>query len=325
MAFFDLPIDQLRAYRPDRTEPADFDAFWGDTLAQVRQHPLDAQFTRVETGLRLIETYDVTFSGYGGQPIKGWYARPANTPQPLPCVVEYHGYNGGRGYAHTVTFWANAGYAHLSMDSRGQGGGWRRGDTPDLPDAANPSHAGFMTQGVFSPHSYYYRRMYADAVRAIEAACSRDDVDAGRIAVAGGSQGGGLALAAAALMPEQVGLCLADVPFLCHFRRAVGLTNGYPYQEIANFLKVQRDAAAQVFDTLDYFDGVNHAARIRAHCLVSTALMDEICPPSTVFAAYNHLSQAASRAIEVYPWNGHEGGQESHDVRKVAFVHQHWA
>jgi len=323
MAFFDLPIDQLKAYRPDRTEPADFDAFWSETLATTRQQPLSAQFTRVDNGLKLIETYDVSFAGYGGQTIKGWYSRPAGVDAPLPCVVEYHGYGGGRGYAHTVTFWANAGYAHFSMDTRGQGSSWRRGDTPDIQDGASPHHPGHMTQGIDSPQKYYYRRLYTDTVRAIEAACSRDDVDSARVAVAGGSQGGGMAIAAAALAQDRVKICLPDVPFLCHFRRAVGLTDSYPYQEIANYLKVQRTAEEQTFATLDYFDGVNLAARINADCLFSTSLMDQVCPPSTVFAAYNQLP-AGAHDIKVYRWNYHEGGQEEHDIAKLRFIRERW-
>jgi cephalosporin-C deacetylase len=36
--------------------------------------------------------------------------------------------------------------------------------------------------------------------------------------------------------------------------------------------------------------------------------MDEICPPSTVYAAYN--AYAGPKEIRVYPYNDHEGGRE---------------
>src|SRR6059058_1772116 len=74
---FDLPLDRLREYRPPRSEPADFDAFWRDTLAQAQQHPLAARFEPYDVGLSTVETYDVTFAGYGGQPIRGWLLLPA--------------------------------------------------------------------------------------------------------------------------------------------------------------------------------------------------------------------------------------------------------
>src|SRR5215210_4426305 len=99
MAFFDLSHDQLRSYLPPRDEPADFDAFWQQTLADARQSPLDARFEPVDYGLSTVETFDVTFNGYGGQPIKGWLQLPRQRGIPtnggagkLPCVVEYLGY-----------------------------------------------------------------------------------------------------------------------------------------------------------------------------------------------------------------------------------------
>jgi cephalosporin-C deacetylase len=323
MAFFDMPLEQMVSYKPDRSEPADFDAFWAETLHTQRKQPLNATFTRIDTGMKLIETYDVQFAGYGGQTIHGWYARPAGVTTPLPCMVEYHGYGGGRGYPHTVTFWANAGYAHLTIDTRGQGGNWRRGDTADIPDGANPFRNGFMTQGVLSPSTYYYRRVFVDVVRALDTVLTRADVDADRIGVCGASQGGGMSIAAAALAPDIVKICLPDVPFLCHFRRAVGLTDRHPYSEIVEYLRVQRENEERVFNTLDYFDGVNLAPRIKADCLFSVALMDVICPPSTVYAAYNHLP-AGAHDIKIYRWNDHEGGQEAHDLHKLAFARQHF-
>lgn len=319
MAFFDLPSEQLSVYQPDRSEPADFDAFWAETLAETRQHALNPVFERVEVGLRQVEVYDVTYSGYGGQRIKGWYLRPAGVQGALPCVVEYIGYGGGRNSALQWLIWPAAGYATLVMDTRGQGSVWSPGDTPDLPDGANPFTPGFMTQGVLDPRHYYYRRVFSDAARAVEAAQSRDDVEGAKIAVKGGSQGGGISIAAAALVPE-VSAVLADVPFLCHFRRAVGLTGAYPYQEIVQYLIAHRNHEARVFETLDYFDGMNFAARIHAPCLFSTALMDETCPPSTVFAAYNQVS--APKEMRVYKYNGHEGGALIHTETQIGWLQQ---
>jgi cephalosporin-C deacetylase len=322
MPFFDLSPADLQQFRPPRTEPTDFDAFWQDTLEHTRQHDLNPVFERYDSGLKLVDVYDVTFSGYGGQRIKAWYMRPANTDEPLPCMVEYIGYGGGRGYPHSWLAWAVAGYAYLVMDTRGQGSTWRQGHTPDAPDDANPFHPGFMTQGILSPQTYYYRRLYSDAVRALETAASRADVDGERIGVTGISQGGGLSIAAAALAPDMVNICMPDVPFLCLFRRAVGLTETKPYVEIVNYLKIHREKVDTVLNTLDYFDGVNLAPRIRASCLFSTALMDDICPPSTVFAAYNYVQ--ASKEIEVYPFNQHEGGEDMHLLRKIRYAQAMW-
>ncbi len=321
MAFFDLPLEELRRYQPVLSEPADFDAFWAATLEQARSHPLDARFEAVDFGLRTVTTYDVTFNGYAGQPIKGWLLLPANAEEPLPLVVEYAGYGGGRGFPTEWLLWSSAGFAHLVMDTRGQGSVWRQGDTPDVAEGSSPHSPGFMTLGVLSPETYYYRRVFVDAVRAVQAGRSFPLVDAGRVAVTGGSQGGGISLAVAGLLPE-IAVCMADVPYLCHYQRAIEITPAGPYQEIAQFCQVHRHRTEQVFKTLTYFDNVFFAPRIRARCLFSVALMDEICPPSTIFAVYNRIT--APKEMRIYPYNHHEGGGAHHDLEKIRFLSAVW-
>lgn len=319
---YDLPLDELKTYKPTRSEPQDFDAFWAGTLADARRHPLDARFAPANTRLKLVEAFDATFNGYGGQPIKGWLILPRARPGKLPVVVEYIGYGGGRGFAQDWLGWANAGYAHFVMDTRGQGSTWRTGDTPDLEtEGGNPQVPGFMTRGILDPKSYYYRRLITDAVRAVAAAGSHEAVDGSRVAVTGGSQGGGVALAVAGLVAE-VAVAMPDVPFLCHYRRATELVDTDPYAEIVRYCKNHRDKIETVFQTLSYFDGLNFAARARAQALFSVALMDDICPPSTVFAAFNHY--AGPKEIRVWPYNRHEGGEGYQTVEKLKLLTGLW-
>jgi cephalosporin-C deacetylase len=323
MAYFDLPLSQLQSYKPERNEPSDFDAFWQATLSDARAKQKPARFEPMDTGLRHVQTFDVTFSGFGGQPIRGWLQMPTQRDGKLPCVVEFVGYGGGRGMPTNHLLYASAGYAHFVMDTRGQGSTWSKGDTPDVePEGSNPQHPGFMTRGILSPQTYYYRRVMTDAARAVETMMAHDAVDANRIAVTGGSQGGGLSLAAAGLLRDQVKLCLPDVPFLCHFTRATTLIDSAPYIEIQKFCLVHRDKIKQVFDTLSYFDGMNFAARATAASLWSVGLMDEICPPSTVYAAYNQWSGA--KDIRIYEFNHHEGGGEYQAAERVKFLRAHW-
>ncbi|WP_214102663.1 acetylxylan esterase [Acrocarpospora catenulata] len=318
MPLFDLPVSELRRYAPQVDEPGDFDEFWSATLAETRAAAeLAPEFVPVDTGLELVEVFDVTFSGFGGQRIRGWFLVPAGRPGPLPCVVQFQGYGGGRGLPHQWLYWANAGYAHLFMDTRGQGSGWSLGDTAD-PVGSEPAHPGFMTRGVGDPSTYYYRRVFSDAVRAVEAARAHPLVDASRVFVTGGSQGGGITLAVAGLIPDLSG-AMPDVPFLCDFRRAVEITPNDPYTEISRYLKVHRDKVACTFRTLSYFDGVSFARRATAPTLFSVALMDQTCPPSTVYAAYNAYAGPDKRIIE-YPFNDHEGGGPFHDREQLTWV-----
>ncbi len=318
MALFDLSLDKLQTYQPERNEPTDFDAFWATTLAEADRFPLDARFEAADFGLQTLESFDVTFNGYGGQSIKGWLVLPRQRSGPLPCVVEYLGYGGGRGFPLDKLVWASAGFAHLVMDTRGQGSSGSNGDTPDHePEGGNPHHPGFMTRGVLRPETYYYRRVFTDAVRAVAAARSHPAIDATRIAVYGRSQGGGITLAVSGLVPD-VAVAMPDVPFLCHYRRATEITNENPYAEIVRYCVVHRDKVDTVFNTLGYFDGVNFAARAKARTLFSVGLMDTICPPSTVYAAYNHYT--GPKEIKVWRYNNHEGGGAHQIVEQVRFL-----
>ncbi|WP_173922567.1 acetylxylan esterase [Agromyces sp. Marseille-P2726] len=318
MPRFDLPLEELRVYRPEVAEPDDFDAFWAETLAESRALAGSPSFARVESPLSAVEVYDVSFSGFGGDTVVGWFIVPAGSDGPFPAVVEYQGYGGGRGLPHEHLAWAASGFAYFVMDTRGQGSSWGTGGSTPDPHGVGASAPGFMTRGIESPGSYYYRRVFTDAVLAIEAVRSFEGIDGDRIAVSGTSQGGGIAIAAAALS-EGVVAAMPNVPFLCHFERAVGMTDRLPYHEIVRYLSVHRDAAPRVFQTLAYFDGVNFAKRATVPALFSVGLLDPVCPPSTVFAARNHWDasgRAGTPHIVEYAFNEHEGGAAAHWPRQ---------
>jgi len=314
VAFFDLPLAELRAYRPALTAPDDFDEFWHRTLSAARKHDLAAELTAYDALLPGVRVRDVRFSGSGGQRVAGWFIEPTAVDGPHRCVVQFIGYGGGRGRPHEWLLWPAAGYAVLVVDSRGQGDG----DTPDLPGDSTPQHSGLLTRGVLDPEQYYYRRLFTDAVRAVDLAATLPEVDPTRIVVAGASQGGGIAQAVAGLHP-QVRAALIDVPFLTHFRRATEITDSHPYGELAVFCARNRDRIEQVFRTLGYFDGVHFAARATAPALYSVGLMDDVCPPSTVFAAYNHY--AGPKQLQIWPYNRHEGGETFQPPVQLRWLH----
>lgn len=327
MPLFDLPLEQLRGYTSAVTAPVDLQTFWDTTLVEAQGYPLKATFEPVENYLSVINTFDVTFAGYGGAPIKGWLHLPVNRPAgtQLPVVVEYIGYSGGRGLVNQDTKWAQAGYAHFIMDTRGQGFGGIVGETPDPhPSAGEVAYAGLMTRGAGSREDYYYRRVYVDAFRAVEAAQSHPEVDASRVVLAGISQGGGIVVAVAGLVAgrlDGVIAALPDVPFLQDFPRAIDIAPRGPYPEIAAFLGRHRNRYEPTLALLNYFDGVNLARTATAPALYSVALMDDVCPPSTVFASFNaYGASATQKEIEVYRFNNHEGGEEHHWIRQLRYL-----
>lgn len=314
MPFPDLWPDHVADYRSSATAPADFDSFWAKTLAEARSHDLDLTLTPHDSGLSAVDVFDASFAGFGGHRVKAWVLLPKGGA--TSAVVKFIGYGGGRSFAHEHLLWAASGRAVLVMDTRGQGSSWSAGGTPD-PVGSDPAHPGFMTRGIGARETYYYRRVFTDAVRAVDAAAGLPGVDAARIAVCGGSQGGGISLAVAGLVPGLAGV-MPDVPYLCDFYRSVGVASRDPYLEISRYLSVHRGADEAVFQTLSYFDGVHFSARARAPALFSVGLMDTICPPSSVYAAFN--AYGGDKTMERYTFNDHEGGGPAQEAAQLMWA-----
>ncbi|MFD8224048.1 acetylxylan esterase [Streptomyces massasporeus] len=331
MPAFDLPLTELERHRPDIEEPADFDAFWRDTLKGAGETEPVVSVRPVETGLRLTRTWDVTFRGFGGDPVRAWFSRPAGVGGPgelLPGVVEFAGYGRGRGLPHERLTWVNAGYAHLLMDNRGQGDQYGcGGDTPD-PHAAAPGGPGPAVRGLLAAEDYHYRRLITDAVRAVAAVRALPGVDPARTAAVGNSQGGGLALAVAGLVPDLTAV-LVTAPLLCGIRHALDLTDAGPYGEIAAYLAVHRDAEDAARRTLSYVEGVSFARRAQAPAHFGVGLRDTVCPPSGAYAAFNRYAELTGagsavprKEIHAYPFNGHEGGEAVQVRRQLDWLRE---
>lgn len=316
MGYADLPPADLRTYRSQVKEPDDFDAFWAGTLEDSRAAGQQTRLEPVDNRLAVLDTWDLTFTGFAGQPVKGWLHLPTGRAgQPLPVVVEYLGYGGGRGLPHERVSWALAGYAHLVMDTRGQGG-----ETVDdgAPGSGSPSVPGFLTRGWPDPRQHYYRRLITDAALAVGVARELETVDVTTVLTTGISQGGGLAIAGGVLGGADA--VLPDVPFLCDFPRAAWIATRPPYGELVNLLARRRTVGETLMNTLTYLDAVNFARRATVPAFFSVALMDQTCPPSTVYGAYNAWS--GPKQIREYPYNDHEGGQAQQQWEQYAWLRE---
>jgi cephalosporin-C deacetylase len=223
-----------------------------------------------------------------------------------PGICFYHGYPGRAQRPMDLLTYAAQGMCALSMDCRGQLGQSQNA----LPSDGH--YSGWMTQGIRDPQQYYYRYVFADAVRALELLAHRDEVDENRLAVTGTSQGGGITLAVAALSDRPI-LAMPDIPFLCDYRRAVELTADLPYSEISSFLKHYPHMYGEVFRTLSYCDNLNLAPWIQCRTVVSNSLWDTVCPPSTIYGVYNHIT--AEKQIEIFPYHRHDMPYEQSETR----------
>jgi len=306
MPSLDMPLEQLRQYKPSLYREEDFEKFWDGTVAEAVRQPLNAELIPYKLPAKGLACYALRYDGFRGGRIAGWYVRP-DTAGKFPGLCIYHGYSGRSPRPLELVPYAAQGMCVLSMDVRGQ-----NGQSQDVTQYAEGAFSGWMTKGIRNPQQYYYRQVYADAVRALELLANREEVDAKRLAITGISQGGGITLAVAALSDRPT-LAFADIPFLCDFRRAIEITPLPPYTEIPAFIKVFPDLHQQALRTLSYCDNLNLAPWITCRTVITAGLCDDICPPSTIFGAYNQIT--AEKQIEVFPYHKHEVAYEHNELR----------
>ena len=308
-----IPADQ---YETSVRKPDDIDQFWDDVLAETAEIPLEPEM--VYDPLRStasIDVYEVFFTSLDHVRIAGWYAVPRqrermpSSNQQLPGLLQVPGYNMEPPVPKP---WAARGYAAFSVAPRGKLRSNRQ---------FNPGYPGLLTYGMVDRNTYSYRGFYMDACRAVEFLLGRPEVDSDRIGVTGHSQGGGLTVSTAALRPE-IRAAAAGAPYLCGYMDSIELTDAYPYQEIADYLRLYPDSREQVENTLAYFDGINLAHRITCPIIVSVGLQDSTCPPETGFAMFNNIA-SEDRRMYAYDGHGHDANNHEHAAIVDAFMAKH--
>jgi cephalosporin-C deacetylase len=314
MLLFDLPLEQLATFTLPVTRQPDFRRFWDDVTARSRKQPLRSSEERLGYPVSEVRLERVRFAAYDGGEIVGWFVAPRD-PAPRPVLVLFHGYGWYKGNVCDHLLWPLQGISVLALDVRGQ-----NGESSDLADYPGGRCHGWMTWGILEPRSYYFVRAYADAARAVEYVRGRPDVDSSRIGVSGGSQGGMLAVAAAAL-DKRVALCMPDVPGFGHIRRTLELTRAAPWPDLTGLFQRFPEHVDTAMRTLSYVELNNLAEEVACPTLMSAGLEDQLCPPSTVYTVYNRLA-ATTKEIAPYPFNGHEGGA-GHRERQIVWARRH--
>ena len=171
MPSIDMPLEQLRQYKPSLYREQDFDSFWDSTIKDALRQPINAELVPYDLPAKNLECFAVRFDGFEGGRLAGWYIRPSLSGK-FPGLCMYHGYSGRGTRLLDMVHLATQGICVLSMDCRGQ-----NGQSQDLSQVSEGHSPGWMTQGIRDPRKYYYRYVYADAVRALEMLAKRDEVD----------------------------------------------------------------------------------------------------------------------------------------------------
>ena len=312
--YIDEKINEFKAYKPELTKQADHEAFWEQTISQARSQPLHDEWIELDYPIKQINAYQVSYRGFDETPIQAFYITPKQYKEKLPCLIFFHGYNGHKGSISDYMKWLIQGYAVIAVDVRGQG---RSGDYSNY----NSDEMGtWATKGILDKEEYYYRKVYVDGIRAIDLACSRPEIDTERIAIIGGSFGGGITLAVAAL-DDRPKLAVADVPNMCNIELAIKEKMEGSLTFVDRFLDRHPEYVDQVFTTLSYFDNLNLCSEINCRVRVSVGLRDLICPPKSIYGVYNHIE--APKSIEVYPFSEHNVYNIAHIDKTLRFVNEH--
>jgi len=304
MPAVDKPLHDLREYYGITPRPGDFDAYWDKALADLdATDPEPVLEPTKAINPRNAEAFDLWFTGVGGARVYAKYLRPKNGPKPHPAVLQFHGYSGNSGDWQDKLNYTGEGLAIAALDCRGQGG-----RSEDNATVKGNTHHGHFVRGLNdSPEKLLFRSIFLDTAQLARVVMSFDEVDAGRVGCIGGSQGGALSIACAALVP-QIKRCVSVYPFLSDYKRVWEMDLAKDaYAELKTFFR-QFDPLHQredeFFTRLGYIDVKNLAPRIKAETLLGLSLMDTICPPSTQFAVYNNIS--AKKDAAIYPDFGHE-------------------
>lgn len=304
MPLVDMPLEKLKKYNGISPRPDDFDTYWDDSLAEM--HAIDPQIEMIPSEFKtsFAECFDLFFTGVGGARIHALYARPKGDKGPHPAVLQFHGYTGSAGDWADKLNYVGLGFSVAALDCRGQGG-----QSQDVGDVNGNTFRGHIIRGLDDvKEKMLFRYIFLDTAQLAGIVMNMPEVDAGRVGAMGGSQGGGLTLACASLEPRIKKLAPV-FPFLSDYKRVWEMDLAVnAYEELRTYFRQfdpNHSREDEIFMKLGYIDIQHLTKRIKGEVLMATGLMDNICPPSTQFAAYNKIK--SEKNMILYPDFGHEG------------------
>ena len=312
MPLVDMPVRELEAYTGSSPRPADFDAYWARALRELDEQNLAPEFRPASFSCPGAECFDLYFTGVGGSRVHAKFLKPACISGKAPAVLQFHGYSGSAGDWSDKLSYVLAGFCVAALDCRGQGG-----LSEDLTAYRGPTKEGLIIRGLDDPDpdKLHFRNVFLDTAALSRIVMALPYVDERKVGAMGGSQGGGLTLACAALVPELNRLA-PYYPFLSDYKRVWDMDLDIrAYAELRDFFRhhdPRHEREDAVFAKLGYIDVSNLAPRIRGKVLMATGLMDEVCPPSTQYAAYNRITSEKTHIL--YPDFGHEGLPDFADI-----------
>lgn len=281
---------------PQTAEP-DFADFWRSEVEKLRAVPLNFERKLLDLPYRTFRAYEVTFNTHDNTKVTGYFCVPCTyTGGKLPCVAFFHGGGGKFGVNADLV---STGVCTFSIDGRSQGG--KTYDKANY-EVTDDYHGGIMTHGVTSRDNFYMKNLYLDAVRAVDVMASMPEVDGERIVSYGISQGGAMAIVAAALSGK-IKKAYPVVPSYSCLAERTERGSGV-FASVQNYLRLYPALTDKVMETLSYFDINNMVSLLRVPTDYFLGLADPTCLPPYVYSLYAHTD--APKNITVSPFTGHD-------------------
>ena len=303
MPILDMPLHKLQQFQGRNPRPEDIDEFWDASVAEMEALGNGCELVEAAFQVPGMTCYDMYYTGVCGARIHARVVIP-KSDKPLPAVCQFHGYTGKAPEFSALLGWAAAGFVIAAMDCRGQGG-----ESEDVGGVKGNTYQGHIIRGLYEgdPKKLLFRHIFLDAAQLARIVMALPQVDAAKVGAFGGSQGGGLTLACAALTPT-LNRAAPVHPFLCDYLRVWEMDmDKDAYAELRTYFRHYdplHEHEAELFILLGYIDNQHIAHRIRAKVLWATGLLDSVCPPSSQYAAYNKLT--CEKRMFIYPDFKHE-------------------
>jgi len=301
---FEMSLEEMRKYKGSSPQADDFNQYWDKALTEMKAVDPKIEINAAAFQTDFADCYDLYFTGVNDARIHVKYIKPKNIEAKHPAVIEFHGYGCKiEDWSDELQF-AARGYSYFGMDCRGQNAGF----SEDTGGVKGNTKNGHIIRGLSDdPDKLYYRNVFLDTAQLAGIVMEREDIDENRVGVFGYSQGGALTIACAALEPR-IKKAAPVYPFLSDYKRVTQLDIGASaYSELREYFRKfdpLHNKENEIFNKLSYIDIQNLADRVEAEVLMTTAIADPICPPSTQFAVYNKLK--SKKDIIIYPDYGHE-------------------
>lgn len=318
MPMIDMPLEELKKYMGINPKPSDFDTYWEESLAEM--HALDRQVEITpakDFKSPIVDCFDLYFTGVHGARVYAKLLKPKNIKKKCPALLQFHGYSGRSADWDGLVAYAATGFVIAAMDCRGQAG-----KSVDVGGNTGKTMSGHIVRGLNDdPKTFLFRDIFLDTAELAGILMDMDDVDETRVGAFGGSQGGALTIACASLEPR-IKCAAPQYPFLCDYKRVWEMDlDIQAYAELRTYFREndpRHEREDEIFTKLGYIDLQFLAPRIKADVKMFTGLLDNVCPPSTQFAAFNKMT--CKKESIIYPDFGHEGLPEYYNLCYMWFV-----